>query len=225
VTQESLRARRSRWSPRTPRCCIARSATIFRYGPPGQQRRRGDRRRQARPMRTNSSSIWSTGRSAAATDAQVGETRRQALRRPAASASRIRARVILRNAPILVLGRGDLGARQRGRGPRFQSSLGTLMAGKTVIAIAHRAVDHRPHGPAGRARSRAASSSRGTHHELLRHGGHYAALWQRAVRRLHRRWRQGRPRSESYPSPWWGACQEGGMPPIPHCFFTVARCS
>jgi ATP-binding cassette subfamily B multidrug efflux pump len=52
------------------------------------------------------------------------------------------------------------------------------MAGKTVIAIAHRLstiarMDRLVVLDRGRI------VEQGTHHELLRHGGHYAALWQR----------------------------------------------
>src|SRR5206468_10159295 len=60
----------------------------------------------------------------------------------------------------------------------IQSSLGTLMTGKSVIAIAHRLstiarmdrliVLERGH-----------IVEQGSHEELLRHGGHYAAVWQR----------------------------------------------
>jgi ATP-binding cassette subfamily B multidrug efflux pump len=85
--------------------------------------------------------------------------------------------VILRNAPILVLDEAT-SALDSEVEAAIQSSLGTLMAGKTVIAIAHRlstiarmnrlvVLDH------GRI------VEQGTHHELLRHNGHYAALWQR----------------------------------------------
>jgi ATP-binding cassette subfamily B multidrug efflux pump len=60
----------------------------------------------------------------------------------------------------------------------IQESLSTLMAGKTVIAIAHRlstiarmdrliVLDH------GRI------VEQGTHDQLLRLNGHYAALWRR----------------------------------------------
>jgi ATP-binding cassette, subfamily B, multidrug efflux pump len=87
------------------------------------------------------------------------------------------ARVILKDAPILVLDEAT-SALDSEVEAAIQSSLGTLMAGKTVIAIAHRlstiarmdrliVLDH------GRI------VEQGSHEELLRHGGHYAALWRR----------------------------------------------
>jgi ATP-binding cassette subfamily B multidrug efflux pump len=87
------------------------------------------------------------------------------------------ARVILKNAPILVLDEAT-SALDSEVEAAIQASLGTLMAGKTVIAIAHRlstiaqmdrliVLDH------GRI------VEQGTHGELLRAGGHYAALWRR----------------------------------------------
>src|SRR5262247_780979 len=87
------------------------------------------------------------------------------------------ARVILKDAPILVLDEAT-SALDSEVEAAIQSSLGTLMAGRTVIAIAHRlstiarmdrliVLDH------GRI------VEQGTHDELLRHGGHYAALWRR----------------------------------------------
>jgi ATP-binding cassette subfamily B multidrug efflux pump len=87
------------------------------------------------------------------------------------------ARVILKDAPILVLDEAT-SALDSEVEAAIQSSLGTLMAGKTVIAIAHRlstiarmdrliVLDH------GRI------VEQGTHDELLRHGDHYAALWRR----------------------------------------------
>jgi ATP-binding cassette subfamily B multidrug efflux pump len=87
------------------------------------------------------------------------------------------ARVILKDAPILVLDEAT-SALDSEVESAIQQSLGTLIAGKTVIAIAHRlstiarmdrliVLDH------GRI------VEHGTHGELLRANGHYAALWQR----------------------------------------------
>ena len=86
------------------------------------------------------------------------------------------ARVILKDAPILVLDEAT-SALDSEVEAAIQSSLGTLMAGKTVIAIAHRlstiarmdrliVLDH------GRI------VEQGSHDELLRCDGHYAALWR-----------------------------------------------
>ena len=87
------------------------------------------------------------------------------------------ARVILKDAPILVLDEATSALDSEVEGA-IQQSLGALMAGKTVIAIAHRlstiarmdrliVLDH------------GHVVEQGTHAELLRLGGHYAALWQR----------------------------------------------
>jgi ATP-binding cassette subfamily B multidrug efflux pump len=87
------------------------------------------------------------------------------------------ARVILKNAPILVLDEAT-SALDSEVEAAIQESLSTLMAGKTVIAIAHRlstiarmdrlvVLDH------GRI------VEQGTHDALLRANGHYAALWRR----------------------------------------------
>jgi ATP-binding cassette, subfamily B, multidrug efflux pump len=87
------------------------------------------------------------------------------------------ARVILKNAPILVLDEAT-SALDSEVEAAIQSSLGTLMRGKTVIAIAHRlstiaqmdrliVLDH------------GTIVEQGSHAGLLRAGGHYAALWRR----------------------------------------------
>jgi ATP-binding cassette, subfamily B, multidrug efflux pump len=87
------------------------------------------------------------------------------------------ARVILKNAPILVLDEAT-SALDSEVEAAIQSSLDTLMAGKTVIAIAHRLstiarMDRLIVLDRGRI------VEQGTHHELLQHGGNYAALWRR----------------------------------------------
>jgi ATP-binding cassette subfamily B multidrug efflux pump len=87
------------------------------------------------------------------------------------------ARVILKNAPILVLDEAT-SALDSEVEAAIQQSLGTLMESKTVIAIAHRlstiarmdrlvVLDH------GRI------VEQGSHADLLARGGHYAALWRR----------------------------------------------
>ena len=85
--------------------------------------------------------------------------------------------MILRNAPILVLDEAT-SALDSEVEAAIQSSLGTLMAGKTAIAIAHRLstiarMDRLVVLDRGRI------AEQGTHDELLRRNGHYAALWQR----------------------------------------------
>jgi ATP-binding cassette subfamily B multidrug efflux pump len=108
-------------------------------------------------------------------DAQVGE---RGVKLSGGQRQRVAiARVILKDAPILVLDEAT-SALDSEVEAAIQQSLGTLIAGKTVIAIAHRlstiarmdrlvVLDH------GRI------VEQGTHAELLRAGGHYAALWQR----------------------------------------------
>jgi ATP-binding cassette subfamily B multidrug efflux pump len=108
-------------------------------------------------------------------DAQVGE---RGVKLSGGQRQRIAiARVILKNAPILVLDEAT-SALDSEVEAAIQQSLGTLMAGKTVIAIAHRlstiarmdrlvVLDH------GRI------VEQGAHDELLRANGHYAALWRR----------------------------------------------
>lgn len=87
------------------------------------------------------------------------------------------ARVLLKNAPILVLDEAT-SALDSEVEAAIQESLRALMAGKTVIAIAHRlstiaAMDRLVIMDQGRI------VEEGTHAELLRHGGLYGELWKR----------------------------------------------
>jgi ATP-binding cassette subfamily B multidrug efflux pump len=87
------------------------------------------------------------------------------------------ARVILKNAPIIVLDEATSSLDSEVEAA-IQTSLGTLMAGKTVIAIAHRLstiarMDRLVVLDRGRI------AEQGTHAALLMSGGHYAELWRR----------------------------------------------
>jgi ATP-binding cassette, subfamily B, multidrug efflux pump len=108
-------------------------------------------------------------------DAQVGE---RGVKLSGGQRQRVAiARVILKNAPILVLDEAT-SALDSEVEAAIQASLGTLMAGRTVIAIAHRLstiaqMDRLVVLERGRI------VEQGSHGELLRRGGHYAALWRR----------------------------------------------
>src|SRR6185295_6607554 len=87
------------------------------------------------------------------------------------------ARVVLKDAPILVLDEAT-SALDSEVEAAIQEQLLDLMQGKTVIAIAHRLstiarMDRLIVLEAGRI------VEEGSHGELLRLGGHYAALWRR----------------------------------------------
>jgi ATP-binding cassette subfamily B multidrug efflux pump len=87
------------------------------------------------------------------------------------------ARVLLKNAPILVLDEAT-SALDSEVEAAIQENLYALMEGKTVIAVAHRlstiaAMDRLVIMDKGRI------VEEGSHRQLLRKGGLYAALWQR----------------------------------------------
>jgi ATP-binding cassette subfamily B multidrug efflux pump len=108
-------------------------------------------------------------------DAQVGE---RGVKLSGGQRQRIAiARVLLKNAPILVLDEAT-SALDSEVEAAIQEQLTELMAGKTVIAIAHRlstiaAMDRLVVLDKGRI------IEEGTHAQLLSSGGHYAMLWER----------------------------------------------
>jgi len=108
-------------------------------------------------------------------DAQVGE---RGVKLSGGQRQRIAiARVLLKNAPILVLDEATSALDSEVEAV-IQENLYRLMQGKTVIAIAHRlstiaAMDRLVVMDGGRI------VEQGTHEQLLAHGGLYAQLWQR----------------------------------------------
>ena len=108
-------------------------------------------------------------------DAQVGE---RGVKLSGGQRQRIAiARVLLKNAPILVLDEATSALDSEVEAV-IQENLNTLMQGKTVIAIAHRlstiaAMDRLVVMDAGRI------VEQGTHEQLLARGGLYAQLWHR----------------------------------------------
>jgi ATP-binding cassette subfamily B multidrug efflux pump len=115
------------------------------------------------------------GRGRVALNAMVGE---RGVKLSGGQRQRIAiARVLLKNAPILVLDEAT-SALDSEVEAAIQESLNDLMAGKTVIAIAHRlstiaAMDRLVIMDQGRI------VEEGSHADLIRNGGLYASLWKR----------------------------------------------
>jgi ATP-binding cassette subfamily B multidrug efflux pump len=133
----------------------------------------------ARAMRSASADAFignlDDGRGRVALNAMVGE---RGVKLSGGQRQRIAiARVLLKNAPILVLDEAT-SALDSEVETAIQESLNDLMAGKTVIAIAHRlstiaAMDRLVIMDQGRI------VEEGSHADLIRKGGLYASLWKR----------------------------------------------
>ena len=147
----------------------------IRYGKPDAThgRRRGGGAQG--PCRRIHRRILSIRRAGKGYDAHVGE---RGVKLSGGQRQRIAiARVLLKNAPILVLDEAT-SALDSEVEQAIQENLYALMEGKTVIAVAHRlstiaAMDRLVIMDKGRI------VEEGTHRELLRKGGLYASLWQR----------------------------------------------
>ena len=135
--QDIAQATRGRCASRFPWYAghLAAAPPSIREYPPWPQASEADILETRRGLRTRFIATLEDWRGRCGYDAQVGE---RGVKLSGGQRQRIAiARVILKNAPILVLDEAT-SALDSEVEAAIQQSLGTLMAGKTVIAIAHR---------------------------------------------------------------------------------------
>lgn len=115
-------------------------------------------------------------------DAQVGE---RGIKLSGGQRQRIAiARVFLKNAPILILDEAT-SALDSVTEQEIQYELDALMAGRTVISIAHR-ISTIAHFDRIIVMANGQVTEMGNHQQLLRANGHYAELWARQSRPMNR---------------------------------------
>ena len=174
VTQESLRAQISVVTQDTS--LLHRSIRDnIRYGRPDASDAEVDRGGASSRRRTNSSSTLEDWKGRRGYDAHVGE---RGVKLSGGQRQRIAiARVILKDAPILVLDEAT-SALDSEVEAAIQAEPRHADGGQDRDRDRAPALDHRAHGPAGRARPRPHRRA-GHARRAAARDGHYAALWRR----------------------------------------------